>query len=131
MKKTKRFLVLLCVFALLMSVSALASGEASSGEPGTRILVFETTDIHGYLMDTSSGSESTFQYRLAYIAQLVNNARASDEYDDVLLLDGGDTYQGTPVSNLLMGASLRAAMDVMDYDAVVLGNHEFDWGPRL
>jgi len=127
MKRIARFLGILCLIALWGCVSAFASGEPS-GEDGIRIRVFQTTDIHGYLMDTSSGSENTFQYRLAYIAQLVNDARSSGEYDDVLLLDGGDTYQGTPVSNLIFGAALRAAMDAMDYDAVVLGNHEFDWG---
>ena len=94
----------------------------------TRIAVYETSDIHGYLMDTSGGDENTFQYRLAYIAQVVNDARASEEYDDVLLLDGGDIYQGMPVSNLTTGAALRAAFDAMDYDAAALGNHEFDWG---
>ena len=94
----------------------------------TRIRVFETSDIHGYLMDTSSGDESSFQYRLAYIAQIVNDARASGDYDDVLLVDGGDIYQGMPVSNLTLGAAMRAAFDAMDYDAVALGNHEFDWG---
>ena len=93
----------------------------------TRISLFETSDIHGYLLYTSSGKESDFQYRLAYIAQLVNNARVSGKYDDVILLDGGDIYQGMPVSNLTYGSALRAAFDAMDYDAVALGNHEFDW----
>ena len=87
--------------------------------------VFETTDVHGYLLDTSSGDESTFQYRLAYIANVVNNAKTAN--DGVLLFDSGDIYQGTPVSNLTYGNALRAAFDVMDYDAVSLGNHEFDW----
>ena len=93
----------------------------------TRICVFETSDIHGSMMDSSSGKEETFQYRLAYIAHVVNEARASSEYDGVLLLDGGDIYQGTPPSNLTYGAAIRAALDAMDYDAVALGNHEFDW----
>ena len=91
------------------------------------IRVFETSDIHGYLLDTSGGEESKFQYRLAYIAQVVNEARADGQYDDVLLVDGGDIYQGMPVSNLTMGAAMIAALDAMDYDAVALGNHEFDW----
>ena len=56
------------------------------------IEVFETTDVHGYLVDTSSGNESTFQYRMAYIANAVNEARANAENDAVLLLDGGDIY---------------------------------------
>ncbi len=125
-------LLLAALLALCLTASCLpafASEEPSAEAPDDiRIRVFETSDIHGYLMDTSSGDEASFQYRLAYIAQLVNDARTSGEYDDVLLVDGGDIYQGAPVSNLLTGAPLRAAMDAMGYDAVALGNHEFDWG---
>lgn len=91
------------------------------------IKVFETTDVHGYITDVSTYNEDTFQYRLAWFANIVNQARESEEYDDVLLLDTGDIYQGTPHSNLTYGAALRAAFDVMEYDAVGLGNHEFDW----
>ena len=99
----------------------------TGASPYKTIEVFETTDVHGYLVDTSSGNEATFQYRLAYIANVVKEARANPDNDAVLLLDGGDIYQGTPVSNLTFGNALRAAYDAMDYDAVCLGNHEFDW----
>lgn len=91
----------------------------------TVIKVFETTDMHGYIIDASSMNEETFQYRLAYLANVVNQARA--EYDDVILLNGGNNYEGTPVSNLLKGAAIRAAFDLMDYDGTAMGNHEFDW----
>ena len=93
----------------------------------TRIVLFETSDIQGKLIDTSSGDKSTFEYRLAYMAKIFNDARASEEFDDVLLVDGGDIYQGTPVSTFTEGAALRAALDHMDYDAVTVGNDEFDW----
>lgn len=102
----------------------------AEANPVKTIEVFETTDVHGYLVDTSSGNESTFQYRMAYIANVVNEARANAENDAVLLLDGGDIYQGTPVSNLTYGNALRAAFDAMGYDAVSLGNHEFDWNVK-
>ena len=107
-----------------------AAAEASVPDaPGQRtIRIFETSDIHGYLLDTTGGEEDQFQYRLACIAQVVNEARAGGQYDDVLLVDGGDIYQGMPVWNLSMGAAMIAALDAMDYDAVALGNHEFDWG---
>ena len=62
-----------------------------------------------------------------YISNVVNRARANAAYDDVILLDGGDIYQSTPHSNLTFGNYLRAAYDTMGYDAVALGNHEFDW----
>ena len=129
--------VLLCCSAFGQRVESSAetpapsaAAEASAPEaPGRRsIRIFETSDIHGYLLDTTGGEEAKFQYRLACIAQIVNEARADGQYDDVLLVDGGDLYQGMPVSNLSKGAAVIAALDAMDYDAVALGNHEFDWG---
>ena len=47
--------------------------------------------------------------------------------DRAVLLDGGDIYQGNTMSNLLEGDSLSAAYMIMGYDAVTIGNHEFDW----
>ncbi len=130
MKKAALFLLLSLV--LLSSVFSQGLAEeyvkAETADGVTTIRVFETTDIHGYLMDTSSWNESTFQYRLAYIANDINKARSSGEYDDVLLLNGGNNYEGTPVSNLLQGSAVKAAMDAMGYDAVSIGNHEFDYG---
>ncbi len=136
MKKRKLVAIVLAVFLLIAFVACKSApvtpdseeAEDASSSEETRIRVFETTDIHGYLMDTSSGDESTFQYRLAYIANDVNKARESKDYDDVLLLNGGNNYEGTPVSNLLEGAAIRAAFDSMDYDAISIGNHEFDYG---
>ena len=93
----------------------------------TIIKLFQTSDIHGYLIDTTSNDEAIFQYRLAYIANQIQKARENIFIDDVLLLDGGDIYQGQVVSNFTEGAALRAALDLMKYDAVTLGNHEFDW----
>ena len=78
----------------------------------TRIVLFETSDIQGKLIDTSSGDKSTFQYRLAYMAKIFNDARASEEFDGVLLVDGGDIYQGTPVSTFTEGAALSALIKI-------------------
>lgn len=111
--------------SLLMNMSIPM--PASAETEWDTIKVFETTDIHGYSMDTSTYKEETFQYRLAYIANIVSQAREDEAYDDVLLLDSGDIYQGTPISNQTYGAALRATFDKMGYDAVGLGNHEFDW----
>ena len=129
MKRVWRTLLIMLLLLALCTISIANRTEIKAEETGRekRILVIETTDIHGYIMDASSGNEETFEYRLAYIAHLVQEARTSGEYDDVLLLDGGDLYQGMPISNMTGGAAIRAALDVMDYDAVTLGNHEFDW----
>ncbi len=101
--------------------------DGASYKKAVKIKVFETSDLHGYIMDTSGGKVEEYQYRLPYMAGVVDKARENSAYDDVLLLDGGDIYQGNTISNLTNGDVMRAALDVMDYDAVSLGNHEFDW----
>lgn len=88
--------------------------------------LIQTTDIHGYVVSTDSGG--AVHYRLAYIADKANDLRGAGGKDRLILLDGGDLYQGASVSNLLSGWPVYVAMDRMGYDAVALGNHEFDWG---
>lgn len=111
----------------LYKVGAVSADEEEIIE-GYTLPVFETSDVHGYLLDTSSGSEETYQYRLAYIADKVNDAREAYGEENVILLDGGDIYQGNVISNLQDGEPMTAAYDLMEYDAVSIGNHEFDWG---
>lgn len=131
-KLSKRLGAMAMVLTMTASyVPAVFAEDAGTQEPDytgwDTIKVFETTDVHGYITDVSSYKEDTFEYRLAYFSKIVNDARNNDAYEDVLLLDTGDIYQGTPHSNLTYGAAMRAAYDEMDYDAVGLGNHEFDW----
>ena len=68
-----------------------------------RIALFETADINGYLMNTTSGDPETFEYRLAYVAKVVENARESEDFDDVILIDGGDM---TPAAALAGGLTV-------------------------
>ena len=94
-----------------------------------RLPLIETTDIHGHMLET--GSNGTVRYGLASIAYIADDARSDGSQiarDRLLLLDGGDIYQGASVSNLLNGWPLFVAFDKMGYDAVAVGNHEFDWG---
>lgn len=131
-KLSKRLGAMAMVLTMTASYTpAVFAEDASASEPDytgwDTIKVFETTDVHGYITDVSSYKEDTFEYRLAYFSKLVNDARNNEDYEDVLLLDTGDIYQGTPHSNLTYGAAIRAAYDQIDYDAVGLGNHEFDW----
>ena len=119
---------ILSVFlALVLLLSLLPAGAAAAEEGWKRIHVMETTDMHGHIAETLGRTDSEITWNLAAIAQDVEEARQNSTYADVLLLDGGDIYQGPPISNLLMGDPMKAAMDIMDYDAVALGNHEFDW----
>ena len=120
------------LISLLLLVSLLCcTAPVSLAEPSEAVYalpIFETSDTHGRLADISTDS---CQYRMAYISDKVKDVRGSGaDYrkDLAVLLDGGDIYQGYPMSNLLGGQSLAAAYELMDYDAVTIGNHEFDWG---
>ena len=103
------------------------AGKPQAGEYS--LPVFETTDIHGYVLQTDNNG--IVHYRMAYLADKVKDIRGrGPEYrkDRLLLLDGGDLYQGASISNFLSGKPVYVSIDKMDYDAVALGNHEFDWG---
>jgi 5'-nucleotidase len=83
------------------------------------ISIIGTNDLHGALV------------RLPLLAGYVANVRAARAADGggVLLLDGGDLFQGTLESNLGEGADVIRAYGELGYAASAIGNHEFDYGP--
>ena len=111
---------------LILMFADTAIPEAGTGE--YRLALIETSDIHGSL---TGGENPDLEYRVAYIADKANDARRTEDGIDnarMILLDGGDIYQGSPVSLLSGGEAMSAVFDNMQYDAVAVGNHEFDWG---
>jgi 5'-nucleotidase len=90
-------------------------------KPGAVTLsIIGTNDLHGALE------------RLPLFAGFIANLRAARAADGggVLLVDGGDMFQGTLESNLTEGADVVRAYNYMGYAAVAVGNHEFDYGPE-
>ncbi len=116
--------------ALLTALSAASGcGHASSAGPhdvhapaGARLVTLSivgTNDLHGHVEALPAFS--------GYVA----NLRAAREEDGgaVLLVDAGDLFQGTLASNLAEGMPVVEAYEALGYDAVAIGNHEFDYGP--
>jgi 5'-nucleotidase len=81
--------------------------------------IVTTNDIHGRIQ------------QMPLLGGYVRNVRAARVRDGgaALLLDAGDIFQGTLESNATEGASMVRAFQALDYAAVTLGNHEFDFGP--
>ena len=132
MKLHYLFLSLLLIAVTTLSACSDDDTSTVSNQlplPGDYSLpLIETTDIHGHIVSIEADDT---HYKLAYIADKVKDIRgrgADYKKERLLLLDGGDLYQGTTCSNLQMGKPIYMAIDKMDYDAVALGNHEFDWG---
>jgi 2',3'-cyclic-nucleotide 2'-phosphodiesterase (5'-nucleotidase family) len=101
------------------------------------LTIAATTDVHGRLRawDYYAGAPDP-THSLAAAATIVDSARKANP-DGVVLVEGGDILQGNPL--LYVAARVRptpvhpviAAMNVMRYDAAVLGNHEFNYGVPL
>lgn len=128
MHKLFRILLLFNVVAIFLNLSLVYKVYGSDDNNAYRLPVIETSDIHGYLVDKK---EDDYRYLLSYISDKVKDLRGyGDNYrkEMALLLDGGDIYQGNVMSNILKGKQMSAAFKMMDYDAVTIGNHEFDWG---
>ena len=119
MKKALLLFSIVVLFFVSCSTTILKPNDGTY-----ELKIFETTDIHGSLFDIKDGE---VYYSMAYISDKVNDYRNADN-SNVILLDSGDLYQGNSYSTLLQGESIAAMLDVMEYDAVSVGNHEFDWG---
>lgn len=86
------------------------------------ITIAHTNDVHGHIQENSKDKE--FGY--AKIATLVKQWR--EENSNFLLMDAGDTFQGTIYTNQFKGESIVPILNSLGYGAMAAGNHEFDFG---
>ena len=93
----------------------------------TRVRIIATNDFHGTL-EPRVDARGIRRGGAGAVAGVIEQARRECASCAVLLLDGGDMFQGTPASNLVFGRSVVAIYDALGYTAAALGNHEFDWG---
>ncbi len=92
------------------------------------ITLLHTNDTHGVWPATNNrGTLQGFEYLSTLIAQ----ERAANP--NALLLDAGDTFQGNAFAQYFRNATpnpIAGGMNLLDYDVMVLGNHEFNFGPQ-
>lgn len=123
----KKALTAACVLVLAPACAPHgAPGERAAAAPATVMLsIVGTNDLHGGILPRNGRGG------LALLGGYLKNLRASRARDGgaVLLIDAGDTFQGTLESNLTEGASVVAAYNALGYTAAAVGNHEFDFGP--
>ena len=105
----------------------LLNGHSFASSSSTKLTILHTNDVHSRLdpfpMD---GTRNAGMGGIAARAAIISNIRAQEA--NVLLLDAGDIFQGTPYFNIFKGEPEMKAMQMMGYDAGVMGNHDFDAG---
>lgn len=117
MWKNKLFFILI---TLSFSIQSYSNGGIKE------LLILHTNDTHSQIEPTSSGDcyngKGGYVRRAGFISNVRKNNKA------FLLLDAGDFLQGTPYFNFFKGEVETKAINAMRYDAITLGNHEFDNG---
>ena len=121
---------------LLLLLLILAAGmwmQAAAAEDGTHVVILGTSDMHGDIWGWSyEDGEETDNNGMARLYTYIEQIRA--EYPVTFLVDGGDDLQGTILTDDIANKEpdephpVIAAMNFMGYDAMTLGNHEFNWG---
>ncbi|WP_194776529.1 bifunctional metallophosphatase/5'-nucleotidase [Pararhodonellum marinum] len=127
MENRRKFLKNLVVgSSALICAPTLWSGETFAAS-SKKITILHTNDTHSRIEPfPDDGSRNANQGGVAARATLIEKIRL--EEDNVLLLDAGDIFQGTPYFNFYGGEIELKLMSKMGYDASTLGNHEFDNG---
>ncbi len=133
--KTRILALLLALFALISSSCGTAEKKCNGNHKDkddngfcdhcdSLVLVYfdfyALNDLHGKFSDTDS--QPGVDELTTYIE------RARERNPNIVLLASGDMWQGSPESNLTAGNMMTEWMNRIGFDAMTLGNHEFDWG---
>jgi 2',3'-cyclic-nucleotide 2'-phosphodiesterase/3'-nucleotidase len=134
--------------AALAASGYVTPAEAASGHGGhgTTLTILGTTDLHGnvfnwdYYKNNEYDDAAHNDIGIAKVQTLIKAQRARLQGQPLLMLDAGDTIQGTPLSYYYARVEpitsggihpMANAMNLIGYDAAALGNHEFNYGIPL
>lgn len=114
---------------VLILLAFVAANVAAAAE----LTVLFTSDMHARVLPYDDVRQRPGRGSIAQVKSFVEATRA--QVDNLLVLDGGDAIQGTPLAHYALTSELGdgrdptiAAMNLVGYDAAVLGNHEFNFG---
>lgn len=113
--------------AAALSSSVLLSSYVAKSTPTRKLTVLYTNDVHSRI-EPFPDNHPKFAGRGGFSARAAMIDSIRNEGSDVLLLDAGDIFQGTPYFNYYGGELEFKLMSMMGYDAATLGNHDFDNG---
>lgn len=116
--------------SVLLGLLGLAS--ALSAQDRVQITLLSTTDLHGHIYPIDYGTGKPTADGLAKLATLIKEARKSAP--NTILVDSGDTIQGTPLAYYHNRKDngpidpMMLTMNALGYDAMAMGNHEYNFG---
>jgi 5'-nucleotidase len=125
MQNRREFLKTSLAGAVLSAVASPLSLQAA--EVKTPLTILHTNDVHSHIEPFADDDKKYPGLGgAAHRATIIDNIRKKS--DNVLVLDAGDIFQGTPYFNFFQGDLEIDLMNKMRYDAATIGNHDFDGG---
>src|SRR5215831_15516046 len=131
MKRISLFLVV--TVSALLAVQFVVGSQAAPAR--AHVVIISTTDMHGRIFPVDYYTNKYDNVGIAKVATLVKQARKDDP--DLLLVDSGDTIQGTPLEYLHNKRNntppdpMMLTMSALHYDAMTVGNHEYNFGLQV
>jgi 2',3'-cyclic-nucleotide 2'-phosphodiesterase/3'-nucleotidase len=135
MKTVSRRPLLFFALALAIALVLLVPITSDTASSRVQIIILSTTDLHGNLFPIDYYTDKPDNRGLAKIATIIRRTRKENE--NVLLIDSGDTIQGTPLEyyhnkkNNQPPDPMMLAMNALQYDAMAVGNHEYNFGLKV
>lgn len=135
----KRYILLMLAVCCLLPVSAQQSIREISKEPlclltpdsaqkTKQLVILQTSDTHSRIEPIAVNAADRYAGMGGTVRRATFIKEARKVNPDLLLFDCGDISQGTPYYNLFQGEVEVKMMNLMGYDAMTIGNHEFDFG---
>ncbi|WP_124059516.1 5'-nucleotidase C-terminal domain-containing protein [Vaginisenegalia massiliensis] len=106
---------------------AAAPVETTTTTVAKDVVILHTNDMHGRMEEEKNKAGDTSVIGLAKLDTIVETEKAKAG-QVTYLLDAGDAFQGLPISNASKGMEMAKLMNQIGYDAMAVGNHEFDFG---
>jgi 2',3'-cyclic-nucleotide 2'-phosphodiesterase/3'-nucleotidase len=123
------FMTALLLFLIFTFPGSIAAQQRA------QVTILQTTDLHGHIYPIDYYTNKPDMNGLAKAATLIKQARK--ENPNLLLLDSGDTIQGTPLAyyhnkkNNAPPDPMMLVMSHLKYDAMAVGNHEYNFGLKV
>ena len=135
----KRYILLLMAVCCLFSISAQQSTKEIPVEPlclvapdsaqkTKQLVILQTSDTHSRIEPIAVNAADRYAGMGGTVRRATFIKEARKINPNLLLFDCGDISQGTPYYNLFQGEVEVKMMNLMGYDAMTIGNHEFDFG---
>lgn len=130
-----KFIALVALIIALFSPTLSVKTQVGRTPQRAHVVILSTTDMHGRVFPIDYYTNKYDNVGITKVATLVKEARKADP--DLLLVDSGDTIQGTPLEyfhnkrNNTPPDPMMLAMNALHYDSMTVGNHEYNFGLKV